>query len=160
RQLAVEALLLAVVGSVLGVIAGAQAISIALAWAPPSVPRLGEVTFDGRVALFVATVTTMVAALLTAAPLGTMASTRAGDALRSGRGAIGDRWNHRVRNVMVAAEIAAALVLLLATIALVQNLRRLHYQRPGFNPDGAFQARVSIPPAYRSPDDVARFYDR
>ena len=31
---------------------------------------------------------------------------------------------------------------------------------PGFNPDGAFQARVSIPPTYRSPDEVARFYDR
>ena len=61
---------------------------------------------------------------------------------------------------MVVAEIAAALVLLLATIVLVQNLRRLHDVHPGFSPDGVFQARVSIPPAYRSPDDVARFYER
>src|ERR687895_235689 len=62
--------------------------------------------------------------------------------------------------MMVLAEISAALVLLLATIVLVQNLRRLHDLRPGFNPDGVFQARVSIPPAYRSPEDIARFYDR
>ena len=61
---------------------------------------------------------------------------------------------------MVVAEIAAALVLLLATIVLVQNLRRLHDLHPGFNPDGVFQARVSIPPAYRSPEDLARFYER
>ena len=61
---------------------------------------------------------------------------------------------------MVVAEISAALVLLLATIVLVQNLLRLHDLHPGFNPDGVFQARVSIPPAYRSPDDVARFYER
>ena len=31
---------------------------------------------------------------------------------------------------------------------------------PGFNPDGAFQARVSIPPTYRTPEEVARFSDR
>lgn len=61
---------------------------------------------------------------------------------------------------MVVAEISAALVLLLATIVLVQNLRQLHDLHPGFNPDGNFQARVSIPPTYRTPDDVARFSDR
>jgi putative ABC transport system permease protein len=61
---------------------------------------------------------------------------------------------------MVAVEIAAALVLLLATLALVQNLRELHDVHPGFHPDGIFQARVSLPPAYRSPEDVSRFYDQ
>ena len=66
----------------------------------------------------------------------------------------------RVRQALVVAEISAALVLLLATLVLVQNLLRLHELHPGFNPDGVFQARVSIPPTYRSPDDLARFYDR
>ena len=160
RQLAVEAALLAAIGSALGWLVGEQAIALALMWAPPSIPRLGEVTFDSRVASFVIAVTLAVTALLAASPLAAVARARTGDALRPGRGAIGDRWNHRVRNLLVAAEIAAALVLVLATIALVQNLWRLHDVRPGFNPDGAFQARVSIPPTYRSPDDVARFYDR
>jgi putative ABC transport system permease protein len=61
---------------------------------------------------------------------------------------------------LVVAEISAALVLLLGTIVLVQNLLRLQDLHPGFNPDGVFQARVSIPRTYRSPDDVARFYER
>jgi len=161
RQLTVEALLLAVTGSVLGWVVGAQAIRLAMPWAPASIPRLGEVSLDGTVALFVIAVTAVVTALLIVAPFGALASTRAADALQgASRGAIGDRWNHRVRNVMVVAEIAAALVLLLATIVLVQNLRQLQDLHPGFNPDGVFQARVSIPPTYRSPDDVARFYDR
>jgi putative ABC transport system permease protein len=61
---------------------------------------------------------------------------------------------------MVSAEIAAALVLLIATAVLVHSLRQLHAMNPGFDPDGIFQARVSLPPAYRLPDDVSRFYDR
>jgi putative ABC transport system permease protein len=161
RQLTVEALLLAATGSALGWLVGAQVIRVAMLWAPAAIPRLGEVSFDGTVALFVLVVTAIVTALLTVAPLGAIAGARAGEAFRpAGRGAIGDRWNHRVRNVMVVAEISAALVLLLATIALVESLRQLRDVHPGFNPDGAFQARVSLPPAYRAPDDVARFYDR
>jgi predicted permease len=161
RQLLIEALLLAVVGSGLGAVLAAYMIAAVVPWVPASVPRLGEVRIDGSAAAIVAFIALTATALLTAAPLGVMARTTAGDALRSAsRGSIGDRWTHRVRNVMVVAEIAAALVLLLATIVLVQNLRRLHDVHPGFTPDRVFQARVSIPPSYRSPDDLARFYER
>src|SRR6267143_1353073 len=69
RQLTVEALLLAVIGSVIGWVVGAQAIRVAMPLAPASIPRLGEVSLDGTVALFVIAVTAVVAALLTVAPL-------------------------------------------------------------------------------------------
>ena len=164
RQLGVEALLLAAIGSGLGWVVATQAIAVAMMWAPSSIPRLGEVSLDGTVALFVSAVTALVTALLTVAPLGAVARTRAGDSLRPGgttsRGAIGDRGNHRVRNALVVAQISAALVLLLATIVLTQNVLRLQNLHPGFTPDGVFQARVSIPPTYRSPEDVSRFYER
>jgi predicted permease len=111
--------------------------------------------------LCVAAITAIVTALLTAAPFAAIATTPASGALRAAvRASISDRWNLRVRNSMVVVEISAALVLVLATIVLVQNLRQLHDVHPGFSPDGVFQARVSIPPAYRTPDDVARFYER
>jgi putative ABC transport system permease protein len=61
---------------------------------------------------------------------------------------------------MVVSEIAAAFVLLLATMALIQSLDRLYSVDLGFEPDRVFQAQVSIPPAYRSAADVARFYER
>jgi predicted permease len=159
RQLSVEALLLAVMGSVLGWVIAVQAIALAIVWAPPSIPRLGEVTLDGTAAMFVMALALVVTGLLTGAPLA--ATSRGGEAIRpASRGAIDDRWNHRLRSVMVVGEIAVAIVLLLATTVLVQNLRRLQELQPGFRPDGIFQARLSIPPAYRSPDDVARFYDQ
>ena len=161
RQLTVEGLLLAVTGSALGWALAVQAIAAAAWWAPPSIPRLGEVRLDGAGALFATGVTLVVTALLSAAPFGAAVGTPAGDALRSvSRGAVSDRWNHRVRNAMVVAEISASLVLLLATTVLVRNLLRLQDLDPGFNPDGVFQARVSIPPAYRTPDDLTRFYEQ
>ncbi len=161
RQLAVEALLLTAGGSALGWMAAAQAIGATMVWAPSSIPRLGEVSLDGTVAVFAVVITLLITGLLTLAPVAAIGRARAADALQpADRGTIGDRWNHRVRNVIVVAEISAAMVLLLATIVLVQNLRQLRGLHPGFNPDGVFQARVSIPPTYQSPSDVSRFYDR
>ena len=161
RQLTVEALLLAAVGSLAGWVLAGYVIAAVPLWAPPSIPRLGEVRVDGTVALLILMITAVVTLLLAAAPLGALARTSAADVLRAaGRGSIGDHWNHRVRNVLVVAEISAALVLLLATIALLQNFRALQDLQPGFDPDEVFQARLSIPSSYRTPDDLSRFYDR
>jgi predicted permease len=161
RQLAAEAALLAVSGSVLGLLVAQQAIALALQWAPTSIPRLTEVGFDGRTVMFIAAIAALVTALLTLAPLGTAVRARARDALRlATRGAIGDRWNLRVRNTMVVGEIAAALVLVVATTLLLKDLRDLQRVDAGFTPDQVFQARVSLPPTYRTLDDVSRFSDR
>lgn len=161
RQLTVEALLLAAAGSGLGCLLAAWAIAAVRLWAPVSIPRLDEVGLDLTSASFAGVVAAIVTALLTAAPLAACLASRAADVLtRASRGAIGDRWSHRVRHGLVIAEISAALVLLLATIVLIQNLLRLHRLHPGFMPDAVFQARVSLPPAYRSPDEVSGFYDR
>lgn len=159
RQLGAEAVLLAALGSGLGGLVAFQFIAMAVRWAPTSLPRLGEASLDGSTVLFVAGVSATVVVLLTAAPLTALAGTGI-EVLRGMRGTIGTRWNQRVRNAMVVAQLSAAFVLLLATAILVQNLRQLHDVNPGFEPDGVFQARVSIPPTYRTPDDLARFYDR
>jgi len=161
RQLMVESLLLALIGSGLGWILATWTISIAVPWAPPSIPRLAEVSVDGNVLGFAALIAVAATALLTVAPLGAVLKARAGDVLRlASRGSVGDRWSGRVRQALVIGEISAALLLLLTTTVLLQNLLRLQDVQPGFSPDSVFQARISIPPAYKSPDDLARFYDR
>ena len=43
---------------------------------------------------------------------------------------------------------------------LLQNVVRLQNVPLGFRPDSVFQARVTIPQAYKSPADLERFYDR
>jgi len=79
---------------------------------------------------------------------------------RSSRGATTDRRDRRTRNALVVAEISVALVLLLATGLLVQSLLKLQRVPLGFSTEGAFQARVTLPPAYRSAEDLERFAER
>jgi predicted permease len=161
RQIMVESLMLALTGSGLGWIFATWAISTAVRWAPPSIPRLAEVSVDGEVLGFAALIAIAATALLTVAPLGTVLKTKVGDALRlASRGSVGDRWGGRVRQALVIGEISAALLLLLTTMVLLQNVLRLRDVQPGFSPDSVFQARISIPKKYKSADDVARFYDR
>jgi putative ABC transport system permease protein len=161
RQLMVESLLLALIGGGLGFVLATWAISIAVPWAPSSIPRLAEVSVDGKVLGFAALIVIAATALLTVAPLGAVLKARAGDVLSlASKGSVGDRWSGRVRQALVIGEISAALLLLLATTVLLRNLVRLQDVQPGFSPDSVFQARISIPPAYKSPDDLARFYDR
>jgi putative ABC transport system permease protein len=161
RQLLVESLLLALIGSGLGWILATWAISTAVHWAPSSIPRLTEVSMDGKVLAFGALIAVAATVLLTVAPLGAVLRVRAGDALSLvSRGTVGGRCGYRVRQALVIGEISAAVVLLLVSTVLLQNLRRLGDVQLGFRPDSVFQARISIPPAYKSPEDLARFYDR
>jgi putative ABC transport system permease protein len=160
RQLMMESLLLAVVGCGLGWILAALAVSLALPWAPSSIPRLAEVSIDRTVLGFAALMAMAAATILTAAPLGAVLRTEASDALRSSRGTIGDRWGRRVRRALLIAEISTALLLLLTTTVLLQDIRRLKDAQLGFKPDPVLQARVSIPASYASSEDVVRFYDR
>jgi predicted permease len=161
RQLMVESLLLALIGSGLGWMLATWAVSIAVSRAPSSIPRLAEVSVDETVLAFAALVTIAATTLLTLAQFGSVLRARAGDALPLlSRGTVGDRGTGRAQQALVIGEISAALLLLLTTTVLLDNVLRLQDVQPGFNPDSVFQARISIPPAYKSPDDLARFYDR
>jgi putative ABC transport system permease protein len=160
RQLAIEMGLLAAAGIALGTVLAGQAIAIVKAFGPPGIPRLTEVALDPTVLMFAVGCTLAVTAMLTMVPLVAMARTQAADVLRATRGSTGDRWSYRIRHVLVVSEIAAAVVLLLATVMLIHGLRQLGNVPLGFAPDPVFQARLSLPGTYRTTDDVARFYDR
>jgi predicted permease len=160
RHLAVEAILLAFAGAGLGWGLGAGATRLALREAPSSIPRLGEVSLDGRVLSFGVALAGLVTLSLCVAPLAAVFGTPTGSALRLGsRAALGDRRGQNVRRALVVGEMAAALLLMVATSVLVGSVMRLERLAPGFDPEAVFQARVSLPASYRTRDDVARFHE-
>jgi predicted permease len=160
RMLGAEAVVLTGMAATAGLILAVQMLRVVVALAPASVPRLGEASIDLTAMLVVALVSAAAAGLLITTPLMTAARVDGADALRSSRGVIGHRWNRRLRDAIVTGEIAAALVLLLATVLLVDHLRDLGRVDAGFTTDRVFAARVALPSRYRSAADLARFYDR
>ena len=160
RQLLIESLLLALTGTVCGWAFARWFISVAMRWVPTSIPRLTEVGIDGKVLGFAGLMVLASTVLLTVAAFSAVMKAQAGDVLRSSRGTVGDRWSSRVRQALVTSEISAALILVLAAMVLLKNILYLEHLHPGFDAGMVFQVRLSLPPAYRSPNDVARFYDR
>jgi predicted permease len=149
------------------VVAAAGVIGTAAAWfgvralvalAPPSIPRLDGVRLDGPVlafALALVASTTLLFGLVPAWRLVRRARTLT---LRS-RGAEGARA--RGREVLLAAEVALSLVLLLAAGLLLRSFQRLLEVELGFRPERVTTFFLVMPESrYDAPEKVATFFEQ
>src|SRR5205807_5986821 len=99
-------------------------------------------------------------AAVTCSLIPTLRIGRGGLSLReSVRGGTAAREQHRVRGVLVAAQIALGLVVVAGSGLLMRSFERLHAVRPGFDPEHVTTLWVSLPRArYKSDTDIVRFY--
>jgi putative ABC transport system permease protein len=162
RQLLTEAVVLSVLGTLLGLALARIAIHVTLPLVPPlALPRLGGVVIDGRVMAFclgLSFVATLLIGLMPALRVGGAAFGEA-QALNAGETrATGDRQGERLRTLLVAGQIAMTVVLLIGAGLLIHSFVRLTSVSPGFDSsgrDGVLQTvRVTLPP--RLYDDPAR----
>jgi predicted permease len=130
------------------------------AMGPDSVPRLGEVGIDGRVLAFTAAVSLFASLLFGIIPVLKQARQRIVDALKEGSHGSGmGRGRHRARNALVGAQVALALVLLIASGLMIRSFARLRAVDPGFVADDVFTVAISLPAAeYPEDADAARFF--
>ena len=134
RQLLTESVLLSVVGGVAGVLLAYWMIEALLAFKPPiDFPLALDVEVDWRVLLFSLTVSLIAGAVFGLAPA--LQATRAGlsQALRE-TSAQGGAARTRLRSVLVVAQIAISLVVLIAAGLVVRTLQQLQTMNPGFDP--------------------------
>jgi len=145
RQLLTESVLLAVVGGVAGFLLAVWGVQLLLRFAPDNLPRLGEVSPDGRVLAFTALASLVTGVIFGLAPALQSARADVNDALReSGRTGAGAR-QQRLRNTFVIAEIALALVLLVGAGLTLKSFWQLRAVEPGFNPNGVLTMRMLLP---------------
>ncbi|MFY9607442.1 MAG: ABC transporter permease [Blastocatellia bacterium] len=158
RQLITESLLLALIGSALGLALAWSCVGLFVAFGPSDIPRLNEIGLDWRVAgfsLFVSIATGLVFGL---APAVQASKPDLQDALKEGgRGSTGGR--HRLRDVLVVAEVAIALVLLVGAGLMIKSFGRLLDLDLGFRSDKILTMRLSLPqPKYKEDAEQAAFY--
>jgi putative ABC transport system permease protein len=146
RQFLTEALMLSLVGGGLGVLGAFWGVAGLVALAPGNLPRLESVSISIPVLLFAFLLSTAVAA-----GLGVFTATRAtsGDLreglLEGGRGQAGSQGSQRVGLVIVAAQIAITLILVVGAGLLGRSLMKVLEVNPGFRVDKIVSMDISLP---------------
>lgn len=161
QQLLVESLVLAVAGGAVGLVIARVAVPVLIGVAPAGVPRIDEVAIDPQVAAFAFGVTLAVGLLVGLLPAlqGSSRRDAAGGTphARVGRFQGGTRF----LDALVVAEVALAVVLLLAAGLMVQSFLYLWGYAPGFDPDGVLVVRLSPDEeAYPEAPHQAALYER
>jgi predicted permease len=145
RQLLVEQLALATASAVAGVLLAAWLLRILLALVPDALPPHARVSLDRGVlgfAVLMAVVTPVLFGLLPALQASrTDLRTLMSAAARQGAAAPG----RRMRTMLVVGEIALAMMLLVGAGLLIRSFENLVGEDPGFNPEHALLAGVSLP---------------
>jgi predicted permease len=149
RQLLVESLVLAVMGGAAGILLGAWGVPLVTRLAPAAVSRLTEARVDLRVLAF-----STVVSLATAIVFGLLPAVRASRVdlqglLNAAARKTAEGPASLARRVLVTAEVALAVVLLVGAGLMVRSVGRLLAVDPGFDPDGVLTMQVSfVGPAY------------
>ena len=146
RQLLVESLTLAFLGGAAGLLLARWTILLLARLGPASIPRLDEASIDFRVLAFTFCITLVTGILFGIAP----ALRGSGYALQStlvagGRAGIGGGSGERLRAVLVVAQVALALVLLVGSGLLVRTFARLQQVDLGFDSGHVLTAQVVLP---------------
>ncbi len=161
KQFLIEGVLLAGLGAALGIALAAGGLRFILRVDPASIPRVGEIGIDWRVLLFTAGVSVLTGVLFGLAPLAQVTSARVADALKSAAGRVaGSLEGDWMRRVMVAGELALALVLLIGAGLMVRAFWKLQSVEVGLRPERVLTMRLALlSPAYRN-EDLAGFWQR
>jgi predicted permease len=159
RQLALESLLLAAAGALLGVLLAAWALRMFVLLAGDQLPRAAAVGIDGRVLAFVAGVTVLVGLLCGLWPLLRLRASELATAVREADTRTGTGTGGRVGGGLVVAEVALAFTLLVGGGLLVKNLVRLQSRDAGIRAEGVIAFDVAPSgPRYEAPDQKRVFY--
>jgi putative ABC transport system permease protein len=155
QQLLVEHGLLALAGGAAGVVLSLVAVPALASLAPGTMARLVEARVDGRIVAFTALVSLATALVFGLLPALRASRVEVSGAIHGG----GRRSSHAAdslaRRLLVAADVALAVVLLVGAGLMIRTVDRLIGVNPGFDPDGVLTLQISmLGQAYQADDAV------
>ena len=162
RQLLTESLMLSGLGGVLGLLLAWWGTEALIKTVPQNIPRISNIQLDASVLIF-----TMLASLATGVIFGLVPAWQAShvdlnSALKSGsRTGSSGEGKGRVRNALIMAEVALALILLISAGLLIQSFARLGKVQPGLRTERLFTARIALSDVgYPKNENVIAFFDQ
>jgi predicted permease len=152
-QLLAESLLLSLAGGAAGTVLAAALTRALAALDPLKIPRVQDITLDGRVLAFTAAISIVTGIVFGIVPALQSARTDLQPVLKEG-GRDSRSTSGWLRRALVVAEVAASVALIAAALLLARSFTRLLSVDAGFNPEQVLTLRTSLPPA-RYPDSVS-----
>lgn len=159
RQLLVESLLTTLVGAASGVALAHLGIYLLKTLGPAEIRRLDTVFIDATVLVLTALVSVLTGLLFGVVPA--LRSTRLDvvQSLKEGAHSTESGASLKFRSVLVSAQVALSLVLLIGSGLLIQSLYRLQHVKPGFNPGGVLTMELQLPAfRYDQPFEQEQFF--
>jgi putative ABC transport system permease protein len=158
RRLLVESLVIALAGGVLGVLVAWWCTDALVALAS-GLPRTHEIGVDGAALAFTLAVSLAAGVGFGLVPAMHVARGDLHGDLKEGGRSSGGRGS-RTRSLLVAAQVAGSLVLLVGAALLLKSFARLHDVELGFNPERVLTARVSLGgERYEEEERQVRFFE-
>jgi predicted permease len=146
-ELLLESVALGLIGGVLGIGIAYEGLQLLVAIGPANLPRLGEVSLDSRSLGFTLALSLLSGLLFGSIPVLRYAGRRMPTAFRvAGRTASVSRERQRSRDLLVVAQVAMAMVLLVSAMLMIRTFQALRTVDPGFAHAEHLQTmRISIP---------------
>ena len=160
RQFLVEGLLLTLVAAAAGVAVAQAGLRLLLQLAPAAIPRIVDARVDGRVLAVTLGVSIVVGLAFGLVPTLQARHVDLQSALKGegGHGGSAGPGRRHLRSVLVVAELALALILVIGAALLIKSFWQLQQVDPGFRAGGVMKAEYQLP-ASRYPSDYSRWPD-
>jgi putative ABC transport system permease protein len=145
RQLLIESVTLSWSGGLVGLLATWWAVRAMNHWLPPNTLPIPTIEVDSHVLLFALGTTLLTGLIFGIVPALRTAKVKVDEVLKTGGRAGSGGIRTRMRNILVAIELALATVLLIGAGLFIQTLVNLQSVKLGFEPHGLITFQVSLP---------------
>jgi putative ABC transport system permease protein len=146
RQALTESVLLAIVGGGAGLLLARLGISLLLSLKPAALDRFNSIHLDAHVLFFVFGISLLTGIVFGIAPAWSVTNLNSAESLKDGaRGSTSGQSSNLLRKLLVTAQFAIALVLLVGAGLLIKGFSRLRAVSPGFNPQHVMTMHLQLP---------------
>jgi putative ABC transport system permease protein len=162
RQFLTEGILLSMIGGGLGLLIAWWGVDLILAVVPNTLPRVKEIGVDSTVLIFTLATSLIAGTLSALVPAFYGTKVDLNHSLKeSGQSVASSSLRQGMLGLLVSAEIAVALVVLIGAGLLLTSFLRLQQINPGFNPTNLLTVQLSLPNArYKDAKQQALFYQQ
>lgn len=156
-----ELVIIGAAGLIPGLLLAAVAVPALLAVNPTIASAIGPVTIDWRVQAFSVAAVGVAAVLSASLPAVKALRTTTADLMAASSRTTGSRAARRAQRLLVSAEVALCVALLMASAAVIQGLRELSRRDPGYQAGGVLTAQIRLPESsYRTAASRATVVER